>query len=162
MRRRLVVAAVAALAAGCGFELRRPTELRFRTIALSGFAPRSLLADELRRAMNATASTIVVESPAGAQGVLQAISDGLERSVVASTAAGQVREVQLRARLEFALRTSGGRELIAPTQILLSRDMSYSEAAALAKEQEEQLLYRAMRSDIVAQVMRRLAAVPTV
>jgi LPS-assembly lipoprotein len=162
MRRRLAVAAVAALAAGCGFELRRPTELRFRTIALTGFAARSPLADELRRAMNATSSTIVVESPAGAQVVLQAISDGLERSVVASTAAGQVREVQLRARLEFALRTPTGRELIAPTQILLSRDMSYSEAAALAKEQEEQLLYRAMRSDIVAQVMRRLAAVPTV
>jgi LPS-assembly lipoprotein len=43
--------------------------------------------------------------------------------------------------------------------ILLSRDMSYSETAALAKEQEENLLYRAMQSDIVAQVMRRLASV---
>jgi LPS-assembly lipoprotein len=162
MRRRLVLAALAALAAGCGFELRRPTELRFRTIALTGFPPRSPLADELRRAMNATASTIVVESTAGAQVVLQAISDAREKSVVASTAAGQVREVQLRARLEFALRTPGGRELIAPTQILLARDMSYSETAALAKEQEEQLLYRAMQNDIVAQVMRRLAAVPGV
>jgi LPS-assembly lipoprotein len=162
MRRRLALAAVAALAAGCGFELRRPTELRFRTIALTGFAARSPLADELRRAMNATASTIVVEGAAGAQVVLQALADTHEKSVVASTAAGQVREVQLRSRLEFALRTPSGRELIAPTQILLTRDMSYSEAAALAKEQEEQLLYRAMRSDIVAQVMRRLAAVPTV
>ena len=38
--------------------------------------------------------------------------------------------------------------------------MSYNETAALAKEQEEAALYRAMQSDIVAQVMRRLAAVP--
>jgi LPS-assembly lipoprotein len=162
MQRRSALASLAALAAGCGFELRRPTELRFRTIAFTGFAPRSPLADELRRTMNATTSTIVVESPAGAQVVLQAISDTTEKSVVASTAAGQVREVQLRSRLEFALRTPTGRELIAPTQILLTRDMSYSEAAALAKEQEEQLIYRAMRSDIVAQVMRRLAAIPSV
>ena len=37
--------------------------------------------------------------------------------------------------------------------------MSYNESAALAKEHEEQSLYRAMQSDIVAQVMRRLASV---
>ena len=39
--------------------------------------------------------------------------------------------------------------------------MSYTENAALAKEQEEAFLYRAMQSDIVAQVMRRLASVQT-
>jgi LPS-assembly lipoprotein len=37
--------------------------------------------------------------------------------------------------------------------------MSYSETAALAKEDEERQLYRAMQSDIVTQVMRRLASV---
>jgi LPS-assembly lipoprotein len=42
---------------------------------------------------------------------------------------------------------------------VLARDMSYNESAALAKEHEESLLYRAMQSDIVSQVMRRLAAV---
>jgi LPS-assembly lipoprotein len=42
---------------------------------------------------------------------------------------------------------------------MLSRDMSYSESAALAKEQEEALLFKAMQSDIVSQVMRRLASV---
>jgi len=36
--------------------------------------------------------------------------------------------------------------------------MTYSEGVALAKEQEEAMLFRAMQSDIVAQVMRRLAA----
>ena len=40
-----------------------------------------------------------------------------------------------------------------------SRDLSYTESAALAKEQEEAILYRAMQSDIVSQVMRRLASV---
>jgi LPS-assembly lipoprotein len=43
--------------------------------------------------------------------------------------------------------------------LLLSRDMSYSESFALAKEQEESQLFRAMQSDIVAQVMQRLARV---
>jgi LPS-assembly lipoprotein len=62
--------------------------------------------------------------------------------------------------VRFRLVRPDGQELIAPSEIVQSRDMSYSETAALAKEQEEATLYRAMQSDIVAQVMRRLAAVP--
>jgi LPS-assembly lipoprotein len=157
-----LAAGAAAALAGCGFELRRAPELRFRTVALAGFAPRSPLAEELRRNIDASRTTIVVESALKAEVVLEAISDARERSVVASTAVGQVRELQLRARLNFRLRTPGGRELIAPTEILLSRDMSFSENVALAKEQEEAFLFRAMQSDIVAQVMRRLAAVPAI
>jgi len=153
----LVLAACAL--AGCGFELRRPPELHFRTITLSGFAPRSPLAEELRMNINASKTTTVVESQA--QVVLESITDGRERGVVASTAAGQVRELQIRTRFVFKLRTANGRELIPSTELLLSRDMSYSESVALAKEQEEALLWRTMQSDIVAQVMRRLAAVTT-
>jgi len=158
MRRRWLLFA-AALLAGCGFELRRAPELRFRTVQLAGFKPGSPVADELRRNIAASTTTRVVESAAQAQVILEALADAREKSVVASTGAGQVREVQLRARLNFRLRTAAGKELIAPTEIVLSRDMSYNESAALAKEHEEAFLYRAMQSDIVAQVMRRLAAV---
>lgn len=157
-RRSLLLAGLATLA-GCGFELRRAPELRFRSIQLTGFPPRSPLADELRTSINSSRTTLAVETAAQAQVVLEAITDTRERSVVAITAAGQVRELQLRARLNFRLRTPSGKELIPATEILLSRDMSYSEAAALPKEQEEAQLFRAMQSDIVAQVMRRLAAV---
>jgi LPS-assembly lipoprotein len=162
MLRRSLLLASAALLAGCGFQLRRAPELHFRSVQLTGFPPRSPLADELRNSINASKTTLVVDSAAQAQVVFEAITDARERSVVASTATGQVRELQLRARLNFRLRTPSGKELIPATEILLSRDMSYSEMAALAKEQEEALLYRAMQSDIVAQVMRRLAAVQAV
>jgi len=158
MRRRWLLSA-AALLVGCGFELRRAPELRFRTMQLAGFKPGSPLADELKRSIAASTTTRVVESAAQAQVILEALTDAREKSVVASTGAGQVREVQLRARLNFRLRTAAGKELIAPTEIVLSRDMSYSETAALAKEHEEAFLYRTMQSDIVAQLLRRLAAV---
>jgi len=158
-RRHFIAAAGALALAGCGFELRRAPELHFRSIALNGFAPRSPLAEELRQNINASQTTLVVESLAQAQVVLDAITDARERGVVASTAAGQVRELQLRTRFVFKLRSASGRELIPSTELLLSRDMSYSESVALAKEQEEALLFRIMQSDIVSQVMRRLAAV---
>jgi LPS-assembly lipoprotein len=161
-RRALLLLGFAAFTAGCGFELRRAPQLRFRSLQLVGFKPGSPLAEELKRSIEASTTTQVVESAAQAQVVLEALADARERSVVASTAAGQVRELQLRARLNFRLRTPSGRELIAPTEISLSRDMTYNETAALAKEHEESFLYRAMQSDIVAQVLRRLAAVPAV
>ena len=160
MIRRHAIALAGAALAGCGFELRRAPELNFRTVQLIGFKPHSPLADELRQSLATSATTTVVESAAQAQVQLEALADARDKSVVASTATGQVREIQVRARLTFRLRTPAGKELIAPTEIALSRDMSYSESVALAKEQEEALLYRAMQSDIVAQVMRRLAAVP--
>lgn len=159
MRRRLLLAAAASVLGGCGFELRRAPELRFRSVALTGFAPRSPLAGELRLHIDASQTTLVVEAVSRAQVVLEAIKDTRERVVVAMTAAGQVRELQLRTRFTFRLRTASGRELIPDTELLLTRDMSYSESAALAKEQEEALLFRTMQSDIVAQVMRLLAAV---
>ena len=158
-RRSLIALPAAALMGACGFELRRAPELRFRSIQLIGFRPHSPLAEELVASINASQTTLVVETAAQAQVVLEALSDAREKSVVASTAAGQVRELQLRARLVFRLRTPAGKELIPATEISLKRDMSFTESAALAKEQEEALLHRAMQSDIVAQVMRRLAAV---
>jgi LPS-assembly lipoprotein len=157
-RRAWAASALAsALLAGCGFTLRGVTELPFSRIALEGFAPRSPLADELKRALSQSAA--VVTPPTQAQVVLHALNDKRERSVVASTTAAQVRDLQLRVRLEFRLTTPGGRELIPATELLLTRDMSYSETLALAKEYEETQLLRAMESDIVAQLMRRLAHV---
>lgn len=157
-RRGLLALAVGVLA-GCGFELRRAPELGFRTVQLVGFAPRSALAAELRSRIEATPSTRVVEAATQAEVVLEALTDTREKSVVASTAVGQVTEFQLRTRLRFRLRTVAGKELLAPVEVSQSRDMSFTERAALAKEQEEASLYRAMQSDMVSQVMRRLAAV---
>ena len=159
---RLAVLAVAGGSAavalvGCGFELRQTPPLPFSRIALTGFGAKSPLAAELRTRLGET--TQVVDAPGQADVVLHALSDRRERSVVASTGAGQVRELQLRVKFEFRLASPGGRELIPPTELLLSRDMSYSETVALAKAQEEGEIYAAMQTDIVQQVLRRLSRV---
>lgn len=161
-RRHLVVAVAAAFAAGCGFRLRQPPVLAFRTVQLSGFAPRSPLADTLRGRLAESASTRIVDSLAQAEEVLESLAGTRERRVVASTAAGQVRTLQLTARFRFRLKTPSGRELIAPTEIVQHRDMSYDESLALAKEQEEALLFRGMQNDIASQVLRRLASVQAI
>jgi LPS-assembly lipoprotein len=149
----------ALLLGGCGFELRRTPPLPFTRVALSGFTPASPLGRELRERLLA-APVQVIDNLGQAEVVLQALTDKREKSVVASTASGQVREVQLRLKFEFRISSPGGRELVPPTELLLSRDMSYSETNALAKAQEESELYAAMQTDIVQQVLRRMARLP--
>ena len=156
-RRGFLLGTAAAALAGCGFELRRPPPLAFSSIALTGFAPRSPLAMALKEAL--LRSVRVLDTPAQAEVVLHAIIDARERSVVAQTSAAQVRELQLRVKFNFKASTPGGRELLPTSALLLARDMSFNESAALAKEQEQAELYREMQSDLVLQVMRRLAAI---
>jgi LPS-assembly lipoprotein len=152
-----LAASALALLAGCGFQLRRPPPMGFTRIALQGFEPRAPLAEDLRRALREVAQ--VVASPEQAQVVLVVLQDRTDRSIVASTATGQVREMQLRLQFGFRLATPEGGVLAPPAQLVLARDMSFSETAALAKELEEAQQLREMRADIVGQVLRRLASV---
>ena len=93
--------------------------------------------------------------------VLEVLQEQREKVVVGLNASGQVREFQLRTRLNFRLRTGAGKELIPETELLQQRDISFNEAAVFAKEAEEALLYRDMQADLVQQLMRRLAALKT-
>ena len=157
MDRRLALLGLAALT-GCGFQLRREPELPFQSLALTGFPPDSPLAAGLRRQIKRTPVQLL-EDPARAQVVLEALNEHRDRTVVASTSVGQVREWQLRLHFDYLVRRPDGELLVPKVELRLYRDMNYTETAALAKEQEAANLYSAMHSDAIAQVMRRLAAV---
>ena len=174
MKRRLILASTGAvLLAGCGFQLRQAPDFVFDSLVLN--APESSpLAAELRRSLAANGkvqvlSALPVAAPAASapvaartgQVVFDLLQEQREKVVVGLNASGQVREFQLRLRIRFRLRTAGGRELIPETELLQQRDISFNEAAVLAKEAEESLLYRDMQADLVQQLMRRLAALRT-
>ena len=146
---------------GCGFALRKAPSFAFSTL-YSGLAESSPLGVELRRSLQATGKVTVVSDArriGEAQVVLEVLQDRREKVVLSLNSSGQVREFQLRLVFVFRLRTLAGRELIPASEIALQRDISFNESAVLAKEAEEALLYRDMQSDVVQQVMRRLAAV---
>lgn len=69
-----------------------------------------------------------------------------------------MREKRLRYRYGYRVVDSKGRNLILPGVIELNRDLTYADSDVLAKTQEEELLWRDMESDLVQQLMRRLAA----
>ena len=144
----------------CGFQLRQAPDFAFNSIFI-GTADSSTLGNELKRSISFSDAVRVVPAPqiATAQVLLDVLQEQREKVVVGLNASGQVREFQLRIRFQFKLRGRDGKELIPPTEILQQRDISFSESAVLAKEAEEALLYRDMQTDIVQQLMRRLAAV---
>jgi LPS-assembly lipoprotein len=161
LQRRTVLAAAVPLALGaCGFELRKAPDFAFSTI-LIGSAPTSTLGNELKRSIASSGKVTVAAAPDKAQVLLDVLQEQREKVVVGLNASGQVREFQLRIRFKFKLRTTAGKELIPETELLQQRDISFNESAVLSKEAEENLLYRDMQTDIVQQLMRRLAAVKT-
>lgn len=155
-RRALLLVLAALTLAGCGFQLRQATEVPFERIALAGFKPRSPMAEALRRELPARVR--IVEPASQSEVQVVADEDVLHRTVVASTAAGQVREFRLRVRLRFHFANPAGEPLGNVTELEQMRDLSFAETSALGKEAEEAELLREMRADIARQVVQRLAA----
>jgi LPS-assembly lipoprotein len=145
--------AAALLLASCGFHLRGKADLPFDSMYISGSPG---FTTPLARAVRSGSKTRITENSKEADVTLQILSEARERSILSLSSAGRVQELQLRYRVNFRLTDKAGKELIAPDQILLKRDLLYSDSDVLGKEQEEALLYRDMQSDAVQQVVRRL------
>ena len=181
-RRALLGLGGAALLAGCGFQLRQAPDFAFDSLVMNA-SPSSPLAAELSRSLASNGrvkvlpASAIAATPAAAAAAAAAAASGpapaatanqvifdlpqelREKIVVGLNSSGQVREFQLRSRIRFRLRTPQGKELIPETELLQQRDITFNEAAVLAKEAEESLLYRDMQTDLVQQLMRRLAAI---
>lgn len=152
---------VAATLAGCGFHLRGSqgeTVLPFKTMYVS-VADTSSLGAELKRHIRASGDTETVADAKSAEAILDVLTEAKTESTLTLNSKGQIRELALYYTLRFKVRNNAGKEFIPATDITLKRELSFNEAVVLAKEGEKQLLYRDMQSDLVQQVMRRLAAI---
>jgi LPS-assembly lipoprotein len=151
---RLTAAAMLCMAlAACGFHLRGQASLPFDSLYVSG-AP--VFANQIARSVRAGSHTRVTDNPKDAQVTLQILSELRERVILSLSAAGRVREITLRYSVIYRLTDAKGIEYIPASQIVLRRDITYSDSDVLGKEQEEALLYRDMQNDVVQQMVRRL------
>lgn len=153
--RAISILLAAALSGGCGFHLRGQATLPYSTLHVTGSSP---LVVELKRNIAAGTQTKLVESERGADAVFGLTQEAREKIILSLDTAGRVREYQLRYRVGFRVYDAKGRSYIPSSEIVLTRDVSFNDAQILAKEAEEGLLYRDMQTDMVQQIMRRLAA----
>jgi LPS-assembly lipoprotein len=149
-----------ALLTACGFQLRKAPDLPFKTL-YTNIAETSLFGQLLKRNLKSIGNLEVISDVREierADVILEILQELQDKVILSRTSTGTVREFNLRLRVNFRLRNRSGDELIPETEIVQEREISFSETAALSKEAEEQLLYRDMRSDLVQQLIRRIAA----
>lgn len=158
MRRLLPCVAVGlALAAGCGYRLRGheslPPALAMPYLeAEDRYTPLYAALSGLLRAAGAR----LAASPSAASAVIRLHQDDSGREILSVSARNTPGEFEVYYRVEYSV-SAGGRELLAPQQLTLTRDYSYDEAAVLAKEHEERSLRAALADQLAGQILRRLA-----
>ena len=158
--RSLFALLLAALVAGCGFHLRGAGSgnLPYKTmyIALPETAEVRVW---LERYLRGSTNTTVSDDAKTATVTFQQLSDSRDKSILSIDARGRVREYRLQMRYRFRLVDAQGREIVAPQEISMNRDMTYDDSQVLSKSMEENLLWRDMTNDLVNQIMRRLSRI---
>jgi LPS-assembly lipoprotein len=142
--------------AGCGFRLRGTAQVPFDTLYIPNAG--TGIALDLKRSIQAGTNATVVDDAKGADALLAFSHETREKEILSLNAAGRVREFRLRYRVGFRVHDGKGSDYVPQNGLELTRDVSFNDAEVLAKEAEEQLLFRDMQSDMVQQIMRRLAA----
>jgi len=141
------------LLASCGFQLRGDPAVGLKTL----FVPGGGVAQEIRRVL-ASGPTRVVNTPADAEAHLRIITETRDKTVHTITGTGRVYEFELRLAVRYDLLVPG-REIpvIAPVETVSRRIITYSEAAPIAKEAEELLLFKDMQVEIADRILRQVA-----
>jgi LPS-assembly lipoprotein len=148
----LVLVAVA----GCGFQLRGTQDVPFNTLYIPGAT--GGIALDLKRNIEAGTDAKVVSDPKQADAILELSNERREKIILSLSGTGRVREFRLRYAVDFRVHDGKGNVFVPTSTIALTRDVTFNDAEILAKEAEEQLLFRDMQSDMVQQLLRRLSA----
>lgn len=148
---------LAAMLSTCGFQLRGQYTLPFTSVFVSTPGG-SVVAAELKREL-ANIPTKLMPTPKDADAQLNILEDRRDRQILSISAAGRVREYDLKLRVLYQLTDGKGGVLIPTSEIQLSRILSYDDSRIIAKQQEEALLYQDMERDAVAQILRRMTAI---
>lgn len=145
--------------AGCGLHLRGhgvgERHFAFHSIYISASANTDFV-KALKRGL-ASYKLDVEQKPGKQQLTLLVISDVTTKQITALNASGHVIEYMLYYHLMLRVYDRDRDDWLPPTQISLQRILPYDVTLVLAKQMEEQMLYKDMRIDAADQVLRRLA-----
>ena len=151
-----MIAIFALLLSACGFQLRGSYSLPYESIYV-GVSDVSVVGAGLKRQIRAS-GTRLADSAQDAQATFMPTIEAKDTVTLSYSSSGRAREKRLRYLYGYRVVDGKGRDLVLPSQVELYRDLTYADSDVLAKTQEEDLLWRDMETDLVQQLMRRLAA----
>jgi LPS-assembly lipoprotein len=141
----------------CGFHLRGEAPYAFATLFLNS-SPALPITTELKRSLEGIGSARLVAAAAGAEAVLELNSVEDTKQILSLSGGGKVAEYLLTKRVMFRVHDNDGQDWLPTAEVLVRRSYTYSDTEALAKEAQEQRLWREMQTDSVQQIVRRLQA----
>ncbi len=146
--------------ASCGFHLqgRQPMPATFAYTYIDTRDEQTDFVQDLRKALIAN-DVKVIRTQASSGAVIAVHDDKLTERILSVSARNIPTEYELTYTVKFSV-TSGEQVLIDAEEISATRDISFDEAQLLAKEREQEILSEALARDLVALVMRRIAALP--
>lgn len=139
----------------CGFHLRGEAHYAFATLFLNS-APALPITTELKRSLEGIGSARLVAAAAGAEAVLEVNSVEDTKQILSLSGGGKVAEYLLTKRVLFRVHDNDGQDWLPTAEVLVRRSYTYSDTEVLAKEAQEQRLWREMQTDSVQQIVRRL------
>ena len=142
--------------AACGFHLQGVARLP------QAFATTHVVAEDrytdfhraLEDALRASGSQLAAS---GAGATVEVLTDDSGQRVLSVSASNTPTEYEVYYTIRYRARI-GDKEGLSPKVLTLTRDYSFNATAVLAKEQEQEIIRRALARDIAALVLRRLAA----
>jgi LPS-assembly lipoprotein len=148
------------LLSSCGFHLqgRVPLPATLAVTRIDAEDAQSDFVQQLRRQLIASGARIA-DGREGVTAVVTVERDALTERILSVSAQNLPREYELTYSVRFRV-GDGTRELIAPEELTATRDFSFDERTALAKEREKELLSDALARDLAGLVLRRLATLP--
>jgi len=154
----LMVAMLMAVLAmsGCGFKLRGHDTSALTLPAIFIQGP---LSDNIKQALNRAlinSGTQQVSDINQAGLILLIKKDQRSRRVLSVNASGQAQEFELRHQIDFDIKDGVGQTLLSNQSIRQTKDYTFSQTEVLAKDREEQSLYRAMQQQLIWQILNRL------
>jgi len=141
----------------CGFHLRGEAHYAFATLFLNS-PPALPITTELKRSLEGIGSARLVAAAAGAEAVLEVNSVEDTKQILSLSGGGKVAEYLLTKRVTIRVHDNDGQDWLPTAEVLVRRSYTYSDTEALAKEAQEQRLWREMQTDSVQQIVRRLQA----
>lgn len=152
----LTLLAVATLSA-CGWRVRGKIDLPYKNLFLSGsMTPEFRDTLEMYLRVNDIA---LVKSAKEAELILEIITEQNARQVLSYNGAGQITAYRIISRVAFRTFDPNGIEVTPEADIYLTRDVDFDQANVLSFDLLVAEHIKVMRTDIVNQLMRRLAAI---
>ena len=156
--RVVIVAVIALVISGCGFQLRGTgqTTILLESVYLNAIDNSGALARELIDSLEQ--SGVEFTSNGNAQVSIRLDRERFSRRPVSTTGQINVAEYELTLEVGCEGLTRGGDVLIRPTRIRTERIYTFDSSSLVGSNEEESLLNEEMRRDVIGQLLQRINA----